>query len=400
MITKRIALIAALLGVLHNALRILASLGGAPWGFMNYLHGFSLHFAGTQWITVALLAAVIAAAMWFVVHSWNRRPHGAILSSVFWTLPAAVLVSWFLIATSVSADRGYGWFLFAAVPFLTGFQATLALSRSRPITIGDALVVSILTVVALGVLLLAIAVEGAICLVMAAPIAGLLSLLGGIAGYWTSKWNESSHPVTFLLLAGVMPFGSAVEHAVHPPASTFEVTTSIDLAASPEQVWRTVLQPAQLAEPADTLMRSGIGYPRASHIEGSGASAVRYCDFSTGKLVEPVLIWDEPRQLRFRVASNPIPMQEWTPYAHLHPPHLDGFLASKQGEFRLTPLAQGGTRLEATTWYQHNLWPEQYWRVWSDNIIHRIHRMVLENIRDRVTQALSPAASAGESGPR
>ena len=79
-------------------------------------------------------------------------------------------------------------------------------------------------------------------------------------------------------------------------------------------------------------------------------------------------------------------MQEWTPYARLHPPHLDGFLVSRQGESRLEPLANGDTRLYATTWYQHHLWPAQYWRLWSDYIIHQVHGMVLENIARRAAE--------------
>jgi hypothetical protein len=83
-------------------------------------------------------------------------------------------------------------------------------------------------------------------------------------------------------------------------------------------------------------------------------------------------------------------MQEWTPYAQIHPPHLDGFLVSKQGEFRLTALPGRATHLEATTWYQHHLAPALYWRLWSDRIIHEVHDMVLENIRER---ALSPVST-------
>jgi hypothetical protein len=81
------------------------------------------------------------------------------------------------------------------------------------------------------------------------------------------------------------------------------------------------------------------------------------------------------------VTSNPAPMQEWTPYSHVDPPHLHGFLVSSGGQFLLRPLPNGGTRLEGTTWYRHSLWPAPYWRLWSDAIIHRIHMRVLGHIR-------------------
>ena len=75
-------------------------------------------------------------------------------------------------------------------------------------------------------------------------------------------------------------------------------------------------------------------------------------------------------------------------------------MVSRQGEFALTPLPDGGTRLTATTWYQHHLWPADYWRWWSEYIIHRVHEMVLENVRRRaqpVTNAPASTASAAAS---
>ncbi|NBV21095.1 MAG: hypothetical protein EBS05_04125 [Proteobacteria bacterium] len=80
-------------------------------------------------------------------------------------------------------------------------------------------------------------------------------------------------------------------------------------------------------------------------------------------------------------------MEEWTPYREVHPPHLDGFLASERGQFELIALPDGGTRLEGTTWYRHNMWPVDYWQTWSDHIIHRIHLRVLQHIKARAEAA-------------
>jgi hypothetical protein len=87
-------------------------------------------------------------------------------------------------------------------------------------------------------------------------------------------------------------------------------------------------------------------------------------------------------------------MREWSPY-HIQPKHLDGYMVSKQGEFRLTPLANDRTLVEATTWYSHGLWPAEYWRWWSDAIIHRIHLRVLNHIRELAEN--SPSAPSNES---
>lgn len=54
-------------------------------------------------------------------------------------------------------------------------------------------------------------------------------------------------------------------------------------------------------------------------------------------------------------------------------------------------LAGGRTRLVGRTWYQHHLWPDEYWTPWSDEINHAIHTRVLNHIkslteRDRIVR--------------
>jgi hypothetical protein len=178
----------------------------------------------------------------------------------------------------------------------------------------------------------------------------------------------------------LLPSGSVAWDA-HAQPPVFQVRSTIIIAAPPEQVWKHVVSFSELPEPGEWFFRAGLAYPKRARIEGSGAGAVRYCEFSTGPFVEPIEIWNQPRLLRFRVTGNPAPMHEWSPYAHVLPKHLHGYLISRQGEFRLIELPDHRTELQGTTWYQHGLWPAEYWRWWSDSIIHRIHLRVLNHIR-------------------
>ena len=73
-------------------------------------------------------------------------------------------------------------------------------------------------------------------------------------------------------------------------------------------------------------------------------------------------------------------MKELSPY-DIHPPHLD-YLVSKSGQFFLTKLPDGKIRLEGTSWYSNKMWPESYWRLWSDYIVHEIHLRVLKHIKN------------------
>jgi hypothetical protein len=277
----------------------------------------------------------------------------------------------------------YGWSLFVALPFCLGLGAVLLYGYHRPRSYGRCLIVSIISVLLLGLALLAVAVEGVICLAMAAPIALAIAAMGATIGYVIQRRPETMQPAPTMMLVLILavPGLMEAEHAASPQPPLFAVRTAIEINAPPESVWHQVVSFAEIPPPEDPLFRLGIAYPTRATIDGRGVGAVRHCVFSTGVFVEPIEVWDEPRRLKFWVAANPAPMQEWTPYAEIHPPHLKGFLISRQGQFLLTPLAGGRTLLEGTTWYEHNMWPALYWQLWSDTVIHHIHLRVLRHIK-------------------
>ncbi|MBI3881158.1 MAG: SRPBCC family protein [Verrucomicrobia bacterium] len=276
----------------------------------------------------------------------------------------------------------YGWGLFVGLPFCMGFMAAVIHGIRQRRSIGESFVVGILSAVLAAAALLALAFEGVICILMAAPLAGALAILGALAGHavQASRWRDTP-PQLYCVPLLAMPLMLASDHLRAGLPPLLKVTTTIEVAAPPERVWRHVVSFTELPPPTDPLFKLGIAYPLRAEIRGTGAGATRHCVFSTGPFVEPIEIWDQPRLLKFSVTHNPAPMQEWTPYRHVHPPHLDGFLVSRQGQFLLVTLAGGRTRLEGTTWYHHTMWPADYWQLWSDYIIHRIHLRVLRHVK-------------------
>jgi hypothetical protein len=236
--------------------------------------------------------------------------------------------------------------------------------------------------------LLAVGWEGLICILMALPLGLPLGALGGWAAYRVGSSKVTTGGLAMILL---LPSASLTwDVTAIPPV--FAVRSEIEIAAPPEQVWKHVVTVSELPEPREWYFRAGLAYPQRARIVGSGVGATRYCDFSTGPFVEPIEVWDEPRLLRFSVTANPAPMQEWSPYTQVLSKHLHGYFISKRGQFRLTPLANHHTRLEGTSWYQHGLWPAEYWRWWSDAIIHRIHMRVLSHIRTLAEQDVAPGS--------
>ncbi|HEX5829681.1 MAG TPA: SRPBCC family protein, partial [Gemmatimonadaceae bacterium] len=173
----------------------------------------------------------------------------------------------------------------------------------------------------------------------------------------------------------------ALMEAGRPATALREVRSAVIIDAPAHIVWRSVVEFPPLPEPSQLLFRSGVAYPLRAEIVGTGVGAVRYCVFSTGAFVEPITRWEPGRRLSFDVTEQPPPLQEWSPYAEIAPPHLDGYFVSRRGEFRLVPLQDGRTRLEGSTWYEMRLYPAAYWVIFGDAIVGRIHDRVLQHVR-------------------
>lgn len=315
-------------------------------------------------------------------HSWIDRiiPTGLFGSAVL----AVVTAVFFAVTATVMGTyvwENYGWALFLGVPFLMGHVATVVFAHHESRSLGECLAVAMAAAGLAAAAVLILAFEGFICIAMAAPIVGAMAALGGATGYAVQARKPSRNSPSMCggaLLA--LPFLVGVESWHQPEAPLLRVTSVVEINAPREVVWRHVVSFSDLPPPNDWLFRTGIAYPVRATIDGRGTNAIRHCEFSTGAFIEPITEWDEPRLLRFSVTHNPAPMQEWTFYNEIHPPHLDGFLASESGEFRLIEVSKNQTRLEGTTWYRHHMAPVRYWQLWSDFIIHRIHMRVLRHI--------------------
>jgi uncharacterized membrane protein YhaH (DUF805 family) len=315
-----------------------------------------------------------------VLHHWPQDRGASAALAVLLPAPAMVLA----VMVSTHVLRDYGWGLFIGLPFVNGMLSAVLHGTRVPRTLGQSLGVGAMGVIASAAAILIFAIEGLGCMVMFLPLALPVGLFGAMLGH-SIQARPMPRGRTWRVgcsVLGLLPLLMSAEHAAMPPAPQFMVTTVVEIDAPPEVVWRHVISFSDIPEPRDWLFKTGVAYPMRARISGSGPGAIRYCEFSTGAFVEPIEIWDEPRLLKFAVTQNPPPMKEWTLWANVHPPHLDNFLVSNAGQFRLIPLPGGRTRLEGTTWYRHHMWPAAYWQLWSDFIIHRIHTRVLNHVKN------------------
>ena len=312
-----------------------------------------------------------------------RSSLGSAVLAVFLTATAGTILT----QISVRFAESYGWGLFFALPFGLGLGAALLASYHQRRKCAECVFVAVLAATVVGGSLLAFALEGLICVLMAAPLGYAMAIFGALAGYAIQSvvWERRDYGKIYCTyLVGLPLLMLAEGRWMAEEAPQRRVTTQVIVHAEPEKVWPAVVSFSRIAEPKEWIFRTGIAYPIEARIEGKGAGAIRHCVFSTGSFVEPIQVWDEPRRLAFDVTAQPPPMREISPYADIHPPHLEGYMISEHGEFRLTSLSDGRTLLEGTTWYRHRLWPQTYWGGFSDYLIHSIHRRVLEHIRNEV----------------
>jgi uncharacterized membrane protein YhaH (DUF805 family) len=336
-----------------------------------------------------LAAAQREAAPWPETRALERWIPRSTLGAAAASIGITILIGFMCTGLGTRVLVSYGWGLYVALPFCLGLFSVLVYSYHEPRTFGSCMAVSLAPIALLGGVLIVVAIEGLLCILMAAPFALGLAALGGTLGYTIQAvfWLNKGTPVMMSIVLLFTPAIQGVEHLAKLQAETFEVRTAIEVNAPPERVWNHVVAFAEIPPPKELLFRAGVAYPIRAEISGYGVGAVRHCIFSTGPFAEPIEVWDEPRLLKFGVTENPAPLNELSPYGNIQPAHLHGYFVSKQGQFLLTALPGGRTRLEGATWYQHTMWPASYWRLWSDYIIHRIHLRVLEHIRRQAEAA-------------
>jgi hypothetical protein len=290
------------------------------------------------------------------------------------------IISWISTAFSVLVLRDYGGGVFILVPLFIGACSTVLYGKHKPSRASKYIGLAIVSLLIYCAGLILFALEGAICILMAAPLGILIAMLGVGIGEAILHYKRNSSVSIIIGFAICIPAVMSFESVSKEDEDIFSVNTSIVIDRKPEEVWNKVVTFSKMDAPEEWLFRIGIAYPIDAVIKRTGNRTVRYCNFSTGCFVEPITTWQKPSLLAFTVEETPRPLQELSPY-NIDPAHLHGYFVSKKGQFNLIALPNGKTLLKGTTWYAHKIKPAFYWRLWSNYIIHKIHNRVLQHIK-------------------
>jgi hypothetical protein len=321
--------------------------------------------------------------------NWRRRLFPAVPMAVVYALVLCLL------AEAVDWEVGGGGAMMLVVAFLFGVPAA---ATSVAVMIADprgqmrggrhALIGFYVTSVFLfaAVVLLS---EGGICVIMAAPLFYLASIVGALVTGLLLRRTRGRAAALVLVLAPVL--GMPLEAGTAYPERTGSVTTVIEIAAPPEAVWRNTvaipdIRPQELGW---TFSHAIVGVPRPedARLEGEGVGAVRFLRWGQGiHFEEHITAWDLDRSLAwtFQFAPDSIPAAV-EGHIRVNSPYLK----LTGGHYTLDPLPGGRTRLTLQTDYWIATPINAYCAWWGDVFLTDFHRIVLGVIKERSERAAS-----------
>lgn len=276
----------------------------------------------------------------------------------------------------------FGLAIFAGLPFATGVSSGAILRRAGG-TFGQAVAAALTLIGAIILILCGSLMEGIVCVVMAAPFGAALAFLGAVVGYFLAK-NES-HDGTLQSAAWLAIVAIVALEGWHPPAPLEDsATTEIVIDAPAARVWAELHDIRDLPQTDNFLFQFGVAHPMGTKTDGQGVGAARLCKLSTGDMPEVVTVWKPGQELRFKVLSTPPAMRELGFFGKtIDAAHLHSAYASLEGGFKLEPLPGGRTRVIGDSRYLLNIAPAVYWNLWTKEIVHGVHRRVLDHVKTR-----------------
>jgi len=316
----------------------------------------------------------------------------SILASAVRGVLAGVGLTLVAVALGTLVFGTYGYALFLLTPFVIGIISAYIANYRVDIGRGQTAWAVVMAAMLGSLTLVAFAVEGLICIIMAAPLGIGMALIGGDLGRAMALQARRPARQTLPCLA-LLPLLFSVENVL-PPSAHFDTEQTIAVAAPPEAVWKSILSTDPIEGPLALPFRLGVAYPLRGEVIGEGVGAVRYGEFSTGTAIERMTEWVPNRKLAFEVVRDIPGMRELSPYEHVHAPHVIGYFRTISTSFELVPRPDGGTDIIERTAHELRLDPVPYWLPMAQWIVRQNNARVLAHIRTHAEQGFRAPNSA------
>jgi uncharacterized membrane protein YhaH (DUF805 family) len=292
-----------------------------------------------------------------------------------------VAVTLFAVATGALLFGSYGFGIFVASPFTIGATTGYFANRRADLSPLGTAELAAGAIFLGGIALLTAALEGLICILMAAPLAMVAALVGGMLGRAIALYSRRPARQGLSVVA-LLPVIFALETSL-PTAVPFDTLSRVQIGAPPPAVWKVLVRTDLSEEPVALAFRLGLAYPVRGEVLGEGIGSIRLGVFSTGVALERVTEWIPNRKLSFILLNEVPAMRELSPYAKVHAPHVVGYFRTTNTSFELLDRDDGNTEVIERTSHVLSLEPVLYWLPLARWVVHENNARVLAHIKRR-----------------
>jgi hypothetical protein len=279
-----------------------------------------------------------------------------IISFIFLTLGFALL--YFELVS-------YGLSLFVFLPFTLGF----ILGKSTVKTVS--LIGLIISLAIFIILLIAGALEGMVCLLMALPLIIAAVALGiFIKNIYLKVRKRRDEQAT--VKSSILPFilfvifGVIEDQLTKDEHPVMEVRTEIILPYSPLQVYEAIKSVDTLDGEKPFLMKLDLPVPQKCVLEEEKIGGIRTCYFEGGRIVERITALEKGKLLKMDVIDYELPGRRW--------------LGFKEAIYTFEQLENGNCKMTRITTYTSQLYPRFYWQPLEEIGIQQEHAYVFSNL--------------------
>ncbi len=290
-----------------------------------------------------------------------------------------------LLYAVIVVGNPFGTVIFLAAPFIHGASVAYTIKRTNSSGSLGVLGGVVVSCILLVWLLLLTAGEGVFCVLTAAPIWLICTIMGSFIGKSLAGAKYGT-PVLFCAMPLVLLTTIRVDQ-INVPAERL-VETSIIIDASPEEIWPLLFNLSNLGEPDTWYFRAGVACPMGTKSEIEENS--RTCILTTGKMRETITLMRPGKVVRWRVDYTPPTMREWNPFGTPNPKHLTESFRVLEGGFEMQGLSDGKTRLRGWTTYKSEVAPDIYWNLWNSMIVRDVQRRVMTEIANQARSKTTP----------
>jgi hypothetical protein len=331
-----------------------------------------------------------------MVFSMNSRARVWILSVAIGVVDGLLFRIGFGTSAKLAAGKS-GFYITAVmtiafltvVPFVMGYLAVSVYARELARKDKDIGWLHCLGLPTLSILLtlfitILFKIEGAICLIFAAPLALICGITGGITGGIVEHRKKNTKPA--MLCVALAPLlVLAVELHIPQRFETRTVETGILILAPAQTIWNNIksvdtIQPNEL--PPSWARRIGFPRPIAATLSHEGVGGVRHASFAGGLVfTETIDHWDDLHDLSFSIKANTdaIPPTTLDQHVTAGGPYFDVL----EGEYTLEPLANGTILLHLRSRERISTHFNAYAGFWTDAVMRDIQNSILQVIKQR-----------------